>query len=75
MRKLVEDFNIDGVIWYQLSFDEIYDMECPIVSKSMEEMKVPFLKLESTYEYAREAMGPLTTRIESFIESIKQRRS
>lgn len=75
IKQLVKDFNIDGVIWYQLSFEEIYDMECPIVSKAMEEMKVPFLKLESSYEYAREAMGPLTTRIESFIESIKQKRS
>jgi len=75
IKKLVRDFDIDGVIWYQLSFEEIYDMECPIVSKAMEEMKMPFLKLESSYEYAREAMGPLTTRVESFIESIRQKRS
>ena len=75
MKKLIEDFNIDGVIWYQLSFEEIYDLECSIVSKAMDEMKIPFLKLESSYEYSREAMGPLTTRVESFIESIKQKRS
>lgn len=73
MKKLIEDFNIDGVIWYQLSFEEIYNMECSIVSKAMEEMKMPFLKLESSYEYSREAMGPLTTRVESFIESIRQK--
>jgi len=71
MKKIIEDFRIDGVIWYQLSFEEIYDMESSIVSKSMDEMNIPFLKLESSYEYAREAMGPLTTRIESFIKSIK----
>ena len=75
MKELIKDFNVDGVIWYQLSFEEIYDMECSVISKAMEEMKIPFLKLESAYEYAREAMGPLTTRIESFIESIKQKRS
>jgi benzoyl-CoA reductase/2-hydroxyglutaryl-CoA dehydratase subunit BcrC/BadD/HgdB len=75
IKKLVIDLNIDGVIWYQLNFEEIYDMECSIVSKSMGEMEIPFLKLESSYEYAREAMGPLTTRVESFIETIKQRRS
>ena len=74
MKKLIEDFNIEGVIWYQLSFEEIYNMECSIVSKMMEEMKIPFLKLESSFEYSREAMGPLTTRVESFIESIKQKR-
>lgn len=75
MKQLISEFNIDGVIWYQLSFEEIYDMECPIVARAMGEMRIPFLKLDSSYEYSREAMGPLATRIESFIQSIKQRRS
>jgi benzoyl-CoA reductase/2-hydroxyglutaryl-CoA dehydratase subunit BcrC/BadD/HgdB len=74
LKQLVKEYSIDAVIWYQLSYEEIYDMECPIASKAMEEMKVPFLKLESSYEYSREAMGPLTTRIESFIQSAKQKR-
>ena len=71
MKKAVKDFRVDGVIWYQLSFEEIYNMEAAIVSKAMQEAGIPFLKLESSYEYAREAMGPLTTRIESFTRSIK----
>jgi benzoyl-CoA reductase/2-hydroxyglutaryl-CoA dehydratase subunit BcrC/BadD/HgdB len=75
MKKLIEDFNIDGVIWYELAFEEIYDLECSIISRAMAEMNIPFLKLESSYEYSREAVGPLTTRVESFIESVKQRRS
>jgi benzoyl-CoA reductase/2-hydroxyglutaryl-CoA dehydratase subunit BcrC/BadD/HgdB len=75
MKKLIGDFKIDGIIWYELSFEEVYDMECSVISKAMAEMSVPFLKLESSYEYSREAVGPLTTRVESFIESVKQRRS
>jgi len=75
MKKVIEDLNIDAVVWYQLMNDEIYDMECSFLAKSMEEIKMPFLKLESSYEYSRESMGPLTTRIESFIESTKQKRS
>jgi len=75
IKKLIKDFNIDGVIWYQLSFEEVYDLECSVVSKAMDEMNVPLLKLESSYEYSREAVGPLTTRIESFIETVRQRRS
>jgi benzoyl-CoA reductase/2-hydroxyglutaryl-CoA dehydratase subunit BcrC/BadD/HgdB len=74
IHRIVKEFNIDGLIWYQLSFEEIYDMECPIIAKSMEAMKVPFLRLDSSYEYSREATGPLTTRIESFIESARQKR-
>ena len=45
------------------------------IAKAVEEMKIPFLRLESSYEYSREALGPVVTRIESFIESTKQRRS
>jgi benzoyl-CoA reductase/2-hydroxyglutaryl-CoA dehydratase subunit BcrC/BadD/HgdB len=75
IKKLIKDFNIDGVIWYELSFDEIYDMESSIISRALNEMNIPFLKLESSYEYSREAMAPLATRVESFIESVKQRRS
>ena len=75
LKELIENYNIDGVIWYQLSFDEIYNMECSVVAKAMEQIKMPFLKLESSYEYSREAMGPLTTRVESFIEALKGRRS
>jgi len=34
-------------------------------------MEIPFMKMESSYEYSRESMGPLETRLESFIQSIK----
>jgi len=74
IENIIEDFHIDGVLWYQLSFDEIYSLESSIVSRRMEALKIPFLRLESSYEYSREAMGPLTTRIESFIESIKDKK-
>lgn len=72
MKKMIADYNVDGVIWYQLVFDEIYDMEAACVNKWLREMKIPFMKLESSYEYSREAMGPLKTRIESFIKSIRR---
>jgi len=72
IKEVVEEYRIDGIVWYQLSFDEIYDMECTVVAKHMNEAKVPFLKLESSYEYSREAMGNLRTRIESFIEAVKE---
>jgi benzoyl-CoA reductase/2-hydroxyglutaryl-CoA dehydratase subunit BcrC/BadD/HgdB len=75
IKQLIKDYAVDGVIWYQLSFEEVYDLECAVVSKAMDEINVPLLKLESSYEYSREAVGPLTTRIESFIETVRQRRS
>lgn len=72
VKRLIEEYKVDGVIWYQLSFDEIYDMEYTCVSKWLNEMGIPLMRLESSYEYSREAMEPLTTRVESFIESIKE---
>ena len=72
IKKAIEDYHIDGVIFYQLEFDEIYDMEYTVISKWLGEMNVPLLKLETAYSYSREEMGPLATRIESFIESLKE---
>jgi benzoyl-CoA reductase/2-hydroxyglutaryl-CoA dehydratase subunit BcrC/BadD/HgdB len=71
IQTIIRDYKVDGVIWYQLSFDEIYDMEYSCLAKWMGESGIPLLKLESSYEYSREAMGPLTTRIESYVESLK----
>lgn len=73
LKDLIQEYRVDAVVWYQLSFDEIYDMEYPVIAKSLEAIQVPVLRLETSYEYSREAMGPLTTRVESFIESIKAR--
>ena len=72
MKRMLADYKVDGVVWYQLVFDEIYDMEAACVGKWLRQLNVPFMKLESSYEYSREAMGPLKTRLESFIESIRR---
>lgn len=72
LKAIVDEYKIDAIVWYQLSFDEIYDMEHTVLAKRLTEAGIPSLKLESSYEYSREAMGPLQTRIESFIESVKE---
>lgn len=71
MKQLIDEYKVDGVIWYQLSFDEIYDMEYTCLAKFMSEINMPIIKMETSYEYSREAMAPLTTRIESYVESLK----
>jgi benzoyl-CoA reductase/2-hydroxyglutaryl-CoA dehydratase subunit BcrC/BadD/HgdB len=71
MKGLIEDYRIDGVVWYQLAYDEIYDMEWSCIAKWLADMKVPVMKLETSYEYSREATGPLGTKIESFVESLR----
>lgn len=72
LEQLIKDYRIDGVLWYQLAFDEIYDMEFTVLRARLAKTGIPVMKLESSYEYSREAMAPLTTRLESFVESIKE---
>ena len=72
LKELIKEYRIDGVLWYQLAFDEIYDMEHTCLSKWIAGSGVPLMKLESSYEYSREAVAPLTTRLESFVESLKE---
>jgi benzoyl-CoA reductase/2-hydroxyglutaryl-CoA dehydratase subunit BcrC/BadD/HgdB len=74
MKTLIDEYRIDGVVWYQLAYDEIYDMECTVITKWLREMKMPLLKLETSYEYSREATGPLNTKVESFVESLRRGR-
>jgi len=72
VKELIKAYKIDGVLWYQLAFDEIYDMEYSCLAKWCNEINVPLLKLETGYSYSREEMGPLTTRIESFVQKLKE---
>ena len=72
LKELVKEFNIDGILWYQLAFDEIYDMEYTCYAKWLQGSNLPIMKLETSYEYSREATAPLATRIESFVDSLKE---
>jgi len=67
--KLVKEYNIQGVIWYQLVNCEVYDAESYLFTQKMKEHNIPVLVLESDYE----AVGPrqMRLRIEAFLEQIK----
>jgi len=67
--KLIADFNVSGVIWYELLGCETYDAESYYFSQKMEEQKIPMLILESDYGMA--GVGQMKIRIEAFIEMVK----
>jgi benzoyl-CoA reductase/2-hydroxyglutaryl-CoA dehydratase subunit BcrC/BadD/HgdB len=67
--KLIKDFNISGVIWYELLCCETYDSESYFFAEKMAERNIPMLILESDYSTAD--TGQLKTRIEAFIEIAK----
>ena len=71
MLNLVREFNVEGIIWYQLLYCETYDIESYFFEKKLQEVGMPMLKLQSDYDAVE--MGPLKTRIEAFIEMITRK--
>ena len=71
LLKLAKDFNVAGVIWYQLMYRESYKAESyyfPDILKR--ETGLPMLTVESDYDPSE--TGPLRTRIETFIETVRR---
>jgi benzoyl-CoA reductase/2-hydroxyglutaryl-CoA dehydratase subunit BcrC/BadD/HgdB len=67
--KLIEDFNVSGVIWYELLCCETYDSEAYYFAEKLGERNIPFLILESDYSTA--VTGQLATRTKAFIEILQ----
>jgi len=69
--KLAKDFSVDGVVWYQLMYRESYKTESyyfPDILKR--EAGLSMLTVESDYDPSE--TGPLRTRLETFIETIRR---
>lgn len=65
--QLTKDFNVDGVIWYQMMYRESYDMQSKCFEEKMKKIStIPMLKLETDYDTSEK--GPFKTRIETIIQ-------
>ncbi len=69
--QMLEEFNVDGVIYHILSGCNLYEMEAYRFEKTLRKMSVPFLKIVT--DYSPEDSGQLRTRVEAFLESISAR--
>jgi benzoyl-CoA reductase/2-hydroxyglutaryl-CoA dehydratase subunit BcrC/BadD/HgdB len=69
--EMTKRLNAHGVIHYALQFCTPYMMEAYKAKKAVDDMKVPFLRIET--DYSMEDMGQLTTRIGAFLEMIQTR--
>lgn len=69
--KLAKDFGVAGVIWYQLMYRESYKLESNYFPDILKKRAgIPMLVVESDYDAAE--VGPLRTRIETFIETLRR---
>jgi benzoyl-CoA reductase/2-hydroxyglutaryl-CoA dehydratase subunit BcrC/BadD/HgdB len=69
--KLVKEYNIKGLVWYQLMYRESYKVESyffPDMLKRKTGMNM--LTLESEYDDME--TGPMKTRIETYMETIRR---
>lgn len=67
--KIVEDFHVSGVVWYELLCCETYDQESYFFFKEFGERGIPMLVVES--DYTPLDTGPLKTRLGAFVELLQ----
>jgi benzoyl-CoA reductase/2-hydroxyglutaryl-CoA dehydratase subunit BcrC/BadD/HgdB len=75
IRRIIElarDYKADGVVYQAFAGCQVYEMEQRSVLEAMEKEGIPILYIES--DYSPNQGGQLTTRVEAFIESLKNRR-
>jgi len=68
--ELAKAYHVDGVIDQHLKFCCLYDTENYFLEKRLKEENIPLLSLET--DYTDNDAGQLRTRIEAFLEMIRQ---
>lgn len=68
--EMANDYKADGVIHYGLQFCQPYQMEAFTVEKELKSRNIPVLLIDT--DYSMEDVGQLSTRINAFLEVIKQ---
>jgi len=68
IRKMIEDFNVDGVILERLMFCDTWGFEQFRLHNDFKEWGVPLLMLDR--EYTTGGQGQLRTRVQAFLETL-----
>ncbi|MBL4936284.1 2-hydroxyacyl-CoA dehydratase [Clostridium sp. YIM B02515] len=68
IKRYVEEYKVDGVIYSNLSFCHSYSIEYRNVEKALKEAGIPIMNIET--DYSTEDAGQIKTRVEAFLEMI-----
>ncbi len=68
--RLAKEYKADGVVHYNLQFCHTYANEAVKVERALAKAGIPLLRIET--DYSDEDAGQLTTRVEAFLEMIRQ---
>ena len=68
--RMVDDFRVDGVIFYTMKFCDPFLFDAPQLKERLLKKGIPALSLEG--DYTPGTLGRVRTRIEAFIEMLRQ---
>jgi len=68
IRSLIEGFEVQGVLWYQLLCCEFYDEEGSYIETALRDDGIPVLVVESDYHSLDS--GQMKTRLAAFVETM-----
>lgn len=71
--ELAKEYEVDGVIFYYLKFCPGYAIAKNQFNQRFQKMNIPVLEIPN--DYSKNDEGQLLTRIEAFVEVIKERRN
>lgn len=69
VRQLIEDYQIQGVIYHVLRGCLVYDYEYQRMEEELEKLGIPVIRIET--DYNEEDVEQLRIRVEAFLELIK----
>lgn len=68
LKGLIRDWRINGVVMLLVRYCDPFAFEMPQLKDYLDSLGVPSTYIE--YDYTTGALGPLTTRVEAFLETI-----
>lgn len=71
LLQMAKDFAVDGVVYQAFAGCQVYEMEYRSIADALGKQEIPMLYVET--DYSPDDMGQLSTRIEAFLESLKNR--
>ncbi len=71
--QMVREYEADGVIHYAIQFCAPYTIEVYKVQEALKQENIPLLKLET--DYSMEDVGQLDTRVQAFLELLREQRA
>jgi bzd-type benzoyl-CoA reductase N subunit len=69
LMELIDEFNVDGVIYFTLKYCHPFLYEAPIFREKLQAKGIPTMLLETGHDLS--GLGQLRTRIQAFIEMLE----